>query len=142
MLTIEFEPPYRKDCDCCGGTSTTLTRYVSEDDAAYAVYYASFSDLHPDEVKVVVSLGVWWDGGTPSDRLAFPLVLWQDDENFGVTLVDSAASPWKDVELLGRMLDREEAVTHPKAKEVFHVTDHIVRDDPEVVGFFSRNRIS
>jgi hypothetical protein len=28
------------------------------------------------------------------------------------------------------MLDREEALAHPRIKDVFHITDHMVEDDP------------
>lgn len=138
VIRIEFEPPHRSTCDCCGAATTRLTRFVYSDDAAYAVYYACLSDNHPDEVQVAVSVGVWWDGGTPADRTAFALRLWQDDEEFGVTVDDAADSPWHDIELLGRMLDRAEALEHPRLDDVFHITDHIFADDPEIKAFFER----
>jgi hypothetical protein len=138
VIQIEFEPPYLTTCECCDAAMTRLTRYVSEDDAAYAVYYACMTDDHPDEVKVAVSVGIWWEGGTPADRTAFALRLWQDDSQFGVTVEDAAASPWQSVELIGLMLDRSEALVHPRLKDVFHITDHIFADDPEVKAFFAR----
>jgi len=58
MLRIEFEKPHQSICECCGGTSTNLTRFVYRDDDAFAVYYVAFSDNHPDRaVSVVISLG-------------------------------------------------------------------------------------
>jgi hypothetical protein len=51
------------------------------------------------------------------------------DTEYQVTLVDAAESPWEGVELLGRMLDRAEALQHERLKEVFHISDHMVRDD-------------
>ena len=33
------------------------------------------------------------------------------------------------MELLGRMLDREEALAHERLADVFHVTDHMVAED-------------
>ena len=138
MLTIEFEPPHRTTCDCCSAETTRLTRFVSKDDAAYAVYYASFGASHPDEVKAVVSIGKWWDGTGPADRTAFALVLWQNDAEYGVTVVDAAESPWRDVELLGRMLDRDEALAHARIDDVFHITDHIFAEDVEIREFFAR----
>lgn len=136
MIRIEFEPAVRTTCDCCGGASTRLTRFVYEDDDAYGVYYASFSDKHP-EVKAIVSVGEWWEGTTPADRAAFPMILWQTADDFAVTLVDAAESPWKDVALLGHVLDREEALTHPRVKDAYHVTDHIFEQDPEIRSFFA-----
>ena len=137
-LEIECEPPTVSTCECCGVDTTRLTRYVYEDGAAYAVYYACLSNHDPGEVKAAVSVGVWWDGGTPADRTAFALRLWQNDEEFGVTVDDAIHSPWRSVDLLGRMLDRAEALTHPRLKDVFHITDHIFEDDPDVKAFFAR----
>lgn len=132
MIRIELEPPNVSTCECCGNLTTRLTRFVYDDEDAYAVYYASWTDAHPNEMAAAVSVGVWWEGGTPADRTAFALRLWQDDFQFGVTVEDASSSPWRTVELLGRMLDRSEALTHPRLKDVFHLTDHIFAEDPEV----------
>jgi hypothetical protein len=110
---------------------------VYEDDAAYAVYYACMSNDHPNEVKVAVSVGVWWEGGTPADRTAFALRLWRNEAEFGVTVEDAITSPWRSVELLGRMLDRSQALLHPRLRDVFHLTDHIFAEDPEIKAFFA-----
>ena len=54
-----------------------------------------------------------------------------------VGLVDAEESPWKDVTFLGRILDRGEALKHEWISDVFHITDHMVADDKEIVGYFS-----
>ena len=56
MLRIEYEDPVESGpCECCGGTTTSLTRFVYSDGDAYAVYYARFSDSHPGrEVRAAV----------------------------------------------------------------------------------------
>src|SRR5262245_20051338 len=55
-ITIEFDDPVQDDpCPCCGGRTTRLTRFVYSNSDAHAVYYASFSDKHPDRwVSVAV----------------------------------------------------------------------------------------
>jgi hypothetical protein len=63
------------------------------------------------------------------DRLAFPLRVRSAESEYQVTVVDSDASPWKEVTLLGRMLDRAEALDHECLTEVFHISDHMMRDD-------------
>ncbi len=135
MIRIEFEPPVHATCECCGANTTRLTRFVYEDEAAYAVYFAALGKSHP-EVKAVVSVGTWGDGSSPGDRVAFPMVLWQNADNHAVTLVDRADSPWKDVELIGTVLDRDVALNHPRKTDVYHLTDHIFREDPEIRAFF------
>jgi hypothetical protein len=81
----------------------------------------------------------WWEGSEPSDRVAFPMVLWQNSHNYAVTLVDRCDSPWKDVVIIGRVLDRSEALVHPRLHDVYHVTDHIFQEDPEIRAFFAAN---
>ncbi len=133
MLTFEFEVPNRSRCDCCGGVTVSLTCFVYEDGDAHAIYYARFGEHHePRVVEAVVSVGEWGEGAEPWDRVAFPLRLRALETEYQVTVVDAAESPWQGVDLLGRMLDREEALAHERLAEVFHVTDHMVVDDQAI----------
>jgi hypothetical protein len=133
VLTFEFAEPARNHCDCCGGVTTALTRYVYRDGDAHAVYYARFGNQHePRIVEVVVSIGEWGDGTNHWDRVAFALRLRAVDSEYQVTVVDASESPWQGVQLLGRMLDRDEALGHERLQEVFHITDHMVLDDQPI----------
>ena len=137
MLTIEFEPPKKENCDCCGGITTRLTRFVYQDGDAFAVYNAVFSDNHPErEVKAVVGLGEWGDGTTPEQRRAFSLILRENESRYEVMILNAEESPWRDAQILGQMLNRDEALAHPWIKDVFHITDHMVTDDPELKAYF------
>lgn len=131
MLTIEFEPPEDLGtCEDCGGRTTELTRFVSSDGDAYAVYYARFTEGHEErEVLATVSLGDWSEESTPEGRVAFALRLWPAPEQNNVTVLDAADSPWRNVDYIGRTLDRAEALAHPLLPEVFHITDHMFTED-------------
>jgi len=130
MLTFEFQEPNSSTCECCGGVTQSLTRFVYEDGDACAIYYARFGIGHePRVVDAVVSIGGWGEGTGPWDRVAFPFQLRAADTEFEVGLTDAAESPWAGVELLGRMLDRAEALDHDRLQDVFHISDHMVRDD-------------
>ncbi|MEQ1639027.1 MAG: hypothetical protein ABL903_20385 [Methylococcales bacterium] len=131
MLSIEFEPPNQSEpCECCGGLTTSLTRFVYNDGDAYAVYYAKFSNNHPERVVVAtISLGEWGEGSTPDQRVAFALELRVSETEFQVGLIDAQFSPWQNAKTIGRTLNRDEALTHPQVKEAFYVTDHMVTDD-------------
>jgi hypothetical protein len=85
----------------------------------------------------LISLGAWGDGALPEDRLAFPFRLWAAADAYNVGLMDASESPWAEVAYLGRLLDRNEALAHPWRDEVFHITDHITREDREAVAFLS-----
>ncbi|MGH9427585.1 MAG: hypothetical protein ACRD2L_14935 [Terriglobia bacterium] len=137
MIRIECEEPVKEVCDCCGGTTIRLTRFVYENGDAFATYYGLFSDNHPArEVKLAVSLGGWGEGSSPKDRRSFALVLGDNESEYQVKIVDAEESPWQGVGVIGQMLDRDEALTHPWLNDVFHITDHIVTDDAEIKTYF------
>ena len=75
--------------------------------------------------------------GDPAIRTAFAVDIWDDDDNWAVSVTNRSESPWDHIEFLGNILDREEALNHPLIKDVFHITDHIVLEDKPVVQFFS-----
>ena len=137
MIRIEFENPTESQCECCGKTTVRLTRFVYRDDEAYAVYYSQYTPDHDEKrLSGLIGLGKWGEGGEPEDRLAFSFQIWTDENNFKVGLVDAKDSPWSHVTFLGRILDRAEALKHEWIKEVFHITDHMVTDDPEITKYF------
>jgi len=139
MLTFEFEKPKYLDCNHCGGKSINLTRFVYEDGNAYAVYYASFSDNHPDKtVSVVVSLGDWGEGTTPEQRVAFPISMRSNKGKYEVMLTEPDESQWKDSKILGRFLSRKEALAHPLKNQAFHITDHMVIEDEELKKYLDK----
>lgn len=138
MLEFEFGLPHSLPCDCCGNTTTSLTRFVYQDGLAYAVYYAMFTQGHPDAaISGLIILGDWGDGATQADRVAFPFRLWADGDTNNVSLLDAPQSPWGQGVSLARILDRAEALVHPWKQEVFHITDHMVVEDREIVEFLS-----
>lgn len=140
MLIIETdEPPRTELCQCCGGTTTWLTRFVYSDDDAFAVYYAAFSDEHLErEITIAIGIGEWGDESTADDRRSFALVMRETETELAVTVTDAEESPWRNSEIIGRMLDRDEALAHPLISDVFHITDHMVTDDPEIRAYFER----
>ena len=140
MLTIEFDEPIHSDqCERCGGRATRLTRFVSWNDEAYAVYYAEFTDNHPDGVVAAfLILGNWDEDAVPMDRVAFGLNLVAKEDGFGVIVVDAADTPWADSRQAGTKLTRENALKHPRIKEVFHITDHIFEEDKPIIEFLER----
>lgn len=137
MIVIEFEAPTESTCQCCGNVTVRLTRFVYRNGDAHAVYYAQYTAGHSEKrLSGLIGLGEWDEKGTPEERIAFPFQILTDEENFKVGLVDAADSPWSHVTFLGRILNREEALKHKWISEVFHITDHMVTDDPEITKYF------
>lgn len=142
MLEIEFEEPSTFTCECCQGTTTRLTRFVYQDEDAFGVYYAVFSDKHRhDGVVGIVSLGEWGEDEIPASRVAFSFRLWEGEDNYNVMISDANESEWSDVEILGRKLTREEALDHPWIEDVYLITDHMCDKDAEIREFFSPETI-
>lgn len=144
MIEIEFEEPETSKCECCDDISVWLTRFVTEDGDAFAVYHAAFTEGHPEKGLLgTISLGDWgdWDGDAesiPDSRVTFAFDLWLNEEDFfNVTITDASESPWSGQDILGKMLSREEALAHPWIDDVFHITDHITADDQVIRDFFA-----
>lgn len=138
MIEIEFNKPDSIICECCGNESISLTRFVYKDGNAHAVYYAKFTLGHEEKVvNGMIGLGEWGDGSQPENRIAFPFSIWVNEEDYQVGLMYREESPWSDVKFLGRVLDRKESLEHEWIKEVFHITDHIVAEDNEVIKYLN-----
>jgi hypothetical protein len=138
MIEIKLEVPKKEKCECCENTTTRLTRFVYQDGDAFAVYYVLFTDGHEEKVAYsLIGLGEWGEGGEPEMRTAFAVKIWNNDDNWAVTVTDKDESPWSHVDFLGNILDREEALAHPWIKDVYHITDHIVAEDQPVIEFFT-----
>jgi hypothetical protein len=136
VLTIEQDEPRRSLCECCGGTTTTLTRFVYRDGDAHAIYYARFSDNHPNaSVDLLVSIGEHGEGTAEQDRVAFAMELRPGD---GVRVTDADESPWRDATVIGRILNRSEGLEHPLLREAFHIVDHAVLEDAPLRSYLER----
>ena len=139
MLSFEFEPPNESaPCPCCGGKTTSLTRFVLKDGDAYAIYYARFSDNHSERrVYATISIGEWGEDASPEQRVAFALQLRATPSKYEVEVLESEASPWREAKLIGRTLGRAEALTHALLPEVFHITDHMVVEDEPLKAYLN-----
>ncbi len=138
MLEFEFEPVETSICGCCGKTTTRLIRWVIENDEAFAMYYAAFSNGHPESgVTGIASFGEWRaDGYIPESRVALAFQLRPGEEEIRVEITDAAESPWANAKLIGQKLSRESALESVWLKDLFRITDQMVSDDPAIKEFF------
>lgn len=137
MIEIEFSEPSKHKCDCCGFESTNLTRFVYNDGNAHAVYYIKFNKNHDEKFAYgVISLGEWGTDDIPENRYAFPFEIRMNESNYQIGMVNQENSPWADVKLLGKFIDREKSLKHEWIQEVFHLTDHILSEDKQVINYF------
>lgn len=138
---IELSAPDVSRCACCGGMTVRLTRFVSRDDAAFAVYYAAYANNHPDhELAMLIALGDWGEGTDPRKRAAFYCRLRPTSDSYQVMLGDAANSAWRAADIMGAKLSREQALGHPWKATAFDVLDAAMAQDPTLRGFLTRVR--
>lgn len=127
-------------CDCCGVESLFGHGFVYKNSDAYAVYYASWSNSHPDKVvTLALALGEWGDNSTSDDRVCFGLDAFNGDTEFLLSIIDQNNSPWSKTELLGPMLTRQEALDHFLLDEVFSITERILEEHKSIEHYLLQN---
>jgi hypothetical protein len=139
MEDIEFEPPETSVCECCGKTTTRLTRFVHKNDNAYAVYFVQFTEQHaPREAFVMVGLGEWGEDEVDPEqvRVAFTYKIWLGETSYNLSIIDADASPWN-TNYLGKRLSKDEALAHDRLQDVFDLSDHMTRCDEDVIAFLN-----
>lgn len=137
MLQLERGNESIHRCGCCGKQSHTLRGFLS-DDGPVGVYFAGYTEGHePQEGTIIVSLGDWSEGAAPSAREAFVTKVRVLDGQPQVMLVGPDDSPWGDLDVLGPMLTREEALAHPRKQDCFHAIDHILAEDDRFMRHFA-----
>jgi len=138
MIEIEFAEPQYTECECCGGKTTSLTRFVYKNGDPFSIYYLCFTDGHKKKiVDGIMGLGEWEEDTNPQNRVAFPFRITLEKEKYNICLVDSRESSWQDTEVLGKILDREESRKHYFLNDVFQIIDHIVIKDSEIIEYFN-----
>lgn len=137
MLRIEFEEPQFEKCNCCNAKITRMTRFVYQDNEAFAYYYAKFEDHSNPKIAECLVVLCEWDENNDKiiKKTGFPLKIWEKDDNFNITLTNKDESPWKNIPEV-EILDREQSLNHPQKSDVFHITDHIVTEDMPIVHYF------
>jgi hypothetical protein len=139
LYEIEVSEPSVSHCDCCDGLTVRVTGFVCRQGEAFAIYYAEYSNIHPEnEIALLVSIGEWGEESVPSQRAAFYCRVRPVDDSHQVTLGDVADSPWSDVELIGQKLTRAEALAHPLKTTAFELVDAACDEDVSLKGFLQR----
>ena len=87
---------------------------------------------------MLVSIGEWGEGSTPSQRAAFYCRVRPTGDSCEVMLGDAGKSAWNSAEIVGEKLTREQALKHPSKAEVFAILDQAFVRDPSLNGFMER----
>lgn len=133
----ESDRPTR--CECCGRVSRTVHGFVYKDGDAYAIYYAGWSEGHPERgVTMAVAVGEWDDDSDNSDRVSVGLEARATESEIQFAVLEPEQSPWAQTDLLGAMCSRSAALAHPVLKEIFEIAEHVVSHDERIADFLER----
>ena len=117
-----------RPCPDCGLEFPHITGFVLDGDGPRAVYFASCHTHSEKAVRIDVILGTW--GGDPpaEDHVTFSCEL----RITGAMALDAPVTLTEKRPVLGAVLTRNEALTHPRAAEFWAIIDLISTEDPAV----------
>jgi hypothetical protein len=108
--------------------------WVYQDGDAYAAYYAGWTEGHVgSNLAIIIGIGPWDDLHTAADRRSFGLDCWEEAEEVRFSVIEPEQSRYGTSRVLGAMMPRQAALADSELPEIFHVAEHIVREDPRVV---------
>jgi len=84
---------------------------------------------------LALAIGEWAAGTTIGQRTCVGLDAYEGQSHILFRFIDPSESPWPDTDLLGPMLDREKAMTHPLKGNFLELGELIVRSHPAVAKF-------
>jgi hypothetical protein len=120
-------------CDCCGTRSMTAHGFVYRTGTPFAVYYAGWSDQHPERgVTMAIATGEWAERSGPPARTSIGVEARPTPREIQFTVVGPENSPWGETPLFGRMLSRESALDSPSLKATLEVAELVARTDSRV----------
>ena len=134
MLEIEVgEDETPQTCHCCGEVGSSGHGFVYENGDAHAVYYAAWSDAHPERgVSLAIALGEWSDDSTPADRTCVGIQAFEGERDVHFRFVEPEDSPWPNTDLLGPMLRRDLALHHDMRQHFLKLAELVVLRHPAV----------
>jgi hypothetical protein len=133
---------YRLTCECCRTEKNRVWGFVSKDGDAHAVYYAllNVAEEKP-RVGLTLSVGPWWDGTEPSQRLWVHLEVWSGDDGMHMNVRDPKESNFYPWEKGGTSMTREQAKLSSSIEAIWAVADFIVGADPAISSYLENKPV-
>ena len=123
-------------CSCCDKPSYTAHGFVYKNEDAYGVYYAAWSNSHENKFVVfALALGDW--DASPPQTTCFGVKIFDGGHQLMFSFVNPEEIPWKNSELLGNPLTREEATTHPLKNEALEILECILQSNTTMYSYIA-----
>lgn len=135
MAEITVEPGGVKTGQCarCGRDAAVAHGYVYANGGAHAIYFLDWCEQHeePRCAFLTLAIGDWDEGSSSASRQAVCVQVRPE----GMSLMEQPARDRP--EFFGRFLPRKLALPFVESLDLWHLTDHIVLDDPLVASVMS-----
>jgi len=128
-LWISERKEHLRPCLECGSEFPHITGYVLDSDGPRAAYFASCHTHTDQAARIDVILGTWGSDPPADDHVTFSCEL----RPTGAMALDAPVTLAKKAPVLGALLTRTEALSHPHSAEFWAVVDLIATEDPAVV---------
>jgi hypothetical protein len=117
-------------CEHCGEPYRVIHGFVYAAGEPFAVYHAGLYSRHPDDrASLAVSLGDWSESATGAERERMGIEAWPTPERIEMHIDRRNETPWGDSDVLGRMMERDEALAHARRAEYLQVAEFVVLHD-------------
>jgi hypothetical protein len=118
-------------CNCCGRETQVFRGFVFRDQNAFAVYLATYTDGHPENgTSMTLSIRGWGDGADRGDKQAVNLLWYQSSTGPSCRIVEPEQALFREnLDFLGPMLTRDEAMSSGRATEAFQIAAAIWTSD-------------
>lgn len=134
---LELNPTIKPfKCPHCGEESVTVWGFVSKNNLAFAVYYASLMTGHAEtSARLAISIGGWGEGADESVRRWVFIEARPTVGSYEMMVREPEESFYHGRKLLGTPLTRAQALESSLKDEFFAVADCIAFNDPAVKSY-------
>ena len=134
-LAIELGETATHWCPCCERESETVHGYIWDPTGTTSVYFAGYTQGHPElRANLLLSVGGWGEGTTPADRRAFALQVVASNQELTFTFPEPETSPWYGDELLGANVDPQQ-ISQKEREEVRDLARFAIENDQRVAQY-------
>jgi hypothetical protein len=135
------------DCPDCGKKQMTVWGFVSRNDIAHAIYYAGLMTGHDQtSVRLTVSIGGWGVENVDERKVEARHWIFMEarptSDRYELMVREPEESDYFDKPILGKPMDRTEALASPLLDEFFTVADFVAFNDPAVKSYLIGREIS
>jgi hypothetical protein len=128
MMHIAERTERPRPCLDCGGEFPHVTGYVYDSDGPVAVYFGSCHGHEGRAAWLDVIVGTWGVDPPAQDHVTFSCEV----RAIGAMAIDAPATLSRPSDLLGVVLTRVEALSHPLLATFWTVVDAVREQDPLV----------